>query len=355
MSNNFHNPNFINPSSITGLTSAKGDLVVGIGTSGVTNLTVGSDGQILSADSAEISGVKWINNSGGSSGLSNILLYTVSNAFVVPTGITHILMCVQGGGGGGGAAGATTSDGAFTARGGSGGGGGSGEYLEHVVTVSPGETLTITVGNGGVGSTSNAGNGANGGLSSVTGSTSGLLISAIGGIGGHGGTVGNATTQIPGNGGNGGNGYYGGGGGGAGEVTQAFVGVISQGTIGIGGFGISQDGKNAIMNALPTEQGPGGNGTPSFSSFGSHIGGGLAGTGSRSSGGGGGAPTIGIISSILTGSPGSGGAYDGTSTHGTSSTVLGGGGGGGGVTFVPSLKPRGNGGNGGNGYVVLVY
>ena len=56
---NFINPNFPNPSNISGLTSAKGDLIAGLGSTGVVSLSVGSDGQSLIADSGEVSGLRW--------------------------------------------------------------------------------------------------------------------------------------------------------------------------------------------------------------------------------------------------------------------------------------------------------
>jgi hypothetical protein len=46
MSNNKNSVNFTDPSLVTGLTSAAGDLILG-NTSGLTNLPVGSNGQVL--------------------------------------------------------------------------------------------------------------------------------------------------------------------------------------------------------------------------------------------------------------------------------------------------------------------
>lgn len=51
----FHTVHYSNPATVTGLTQAKGDLVCG-GTSGLVRLPVGSNGQILVADSSTDSG-----------------------------------------------------------------------------------------------------------------------------------------------------------------------------------------------------------------------------------------------------------------------------------------------------------
>jgi hypothetical protein len=64
--------NFKSPSLVTGLTSAKGDVIVG-DTTGLTNITVGSDGQFLSANSATASGLEWSALGAGSSSTEQIL------------------------------------------------------------------------------------------------------------------------------------------------------------------------------------------------------------------------------------------------------------------------------------------
>ncbi|EQB0359548.1 hypothetical protein ACYAGF_000734 [Yersinia enterocolitica] len=103
--------------------------------------------------------------------------------FTVPDGVYRIKCRVIGGGGGAG--------GSASAK--SGGGGGAGGYAEGWIDVTPGQTITITVGIGGSGGT--AGNfGVSGGLSSVGGfmSASGGAYGDAGGggtgAGGFGGT-----------------------------------------------------------------------------------------------------------------------------------------------------------------------
>lgn len=59
MSFNLISPNFTTPGNVTGLTSSLGELIVGSGPSGLTSLGVGTDGQVLTADSGEASGLIW--------------------------------------------------------------------------------------------------------------------------------------------------------------------------------------------------------------------------------------------------------------------------------------------------------
>lgn len=188
--------------------------------------------------------------------------------WTVPSGITSIsVVCVGGGGAGHGATGATGS-------GGSAGGGGALNWTNnHPVT--PGETLTIAVAQGGIASN---GIGTSGGDSFVyndagyiclakggnagqpTGTTSGGLRSSgfPSNQGGTGGTGGGGTSRTVGNGGGGAGGYTGnggngssgsgngsagsgGGGGGGGRPSQlnggggGGVGVLGQGSNGAGG------------------------------------------------------------------------------------------------------------------------
>lgn len=101
-------------------------------------------------------------------------VFPVAGSFnlVVPAGVTQMVYTGAGAGGAGGAH-----------NGVSGGGGGAGGVgvFKKLLTVVPGETLTIVNGAGGV---SGAGNGTAGNTTSVTGSVSGSLVSLPGGLGG---------------------------------------------------------------------------------------------------------------------------------------------------------------------------
>lgn len=107
--------------------------------------------------------------------------------FVVPQGVTHVMLEMWGAGGGGGAA--------MYAGGGAGGGGGSGAYTRTVVAVTPGAVYYITVGAGGASGVEGAGQdcasgpcapGRDGGTTTFS-TLNGALASAPGGSGGAGG------------------------------------------------------------------------------------------------------------------------------------------------------------------------
>jgi hypothetical protein len=145
--------------------TTKGDLIGYDGTDNV-RLAVGTNGQVLTANSSATTGLSWATASNGS-GFSNIQVFTSSGTFTVPTGITKVKATVVGGGGGGG---------------GSSGGGGAagGASIEIISGLTPGNTVTVTVGTGG------AGGAANGSTNGGTGNTSsfGAFCSATGGAGG---------------------------------------------------------------------------------------------------------------------------------------------------------------------------
>jgi hypothetical protein len=114
---------------------------------------------------------------------NNATIYTKAGSYtyVIPQPITKIYVCVWGAGGGGG-----NISGDFNA------GGGGGGYSEGFLTVSPNQSLSITVGAGGISSTT-SGVGAGGGSSISTivangggawQTTSGAGSPVVGGIGG---------------------------------------------------------------------------------------------------------------------------------------------------------------------------
>lgn len=133
--------------------------------------------------------------------------FTSSDTWEVPAGVSSIDVIVVGGGAGGGGGGGGNPMGVpyYTASRGGGGGGGSGYKTEqNSVSVTPGQTLTITVGSGGSGGSGgakgyNGVDGNDGGQSSITGT--GVSVTANGGVkgltgsaaaGGTGGAGGNA-------------------------------------------------------------------------------------------------------------------------------------------------------------------
>ncbi|MGE3277099.1 MAG: hypothetical protein AB7O67_18450 [Vicinamibacterales bacterium] len=108
--------------------------------------------------------------------LTQSLLFTSSQDFVVPAAVTRLFVQVQGAGGTGGDA-----DGAGIPNGFAGGGGGGGGYVQAVVDVTPGDTMPVVV--GGV---ANGGNASCGGGFGITGGASSFagLVGAGGGGGG---------------------------------------------------------------------------------------------------------------------------------------------------------------------------
>jgi glycine rich protein len=102
-------------------------------------------------------------------GFRNFVAFQASGTFVVPANITKVYFELWGGGGGGGA-----TSGASTA----GGGGGGGGHVRGTTAVTPGASVPITVGAGGL-SAVFPNPGGNGGTSSF-----GAIASALGGGGG---------------------------------------------------------------------------------------------------------------------------------------------------------------------------
>ena len=176
-----------------------------------------------------------------------------SFSFVVPSGVTSVSTTIIAAGGGGGH-GSSGREGA--SYGGGGGGGGAGGLSVASLAVTPGETLTVNVGAGGVaggiGSGKTGGTGGTGGASSVArGVTS--LASASGGVGGGGGS-GNGNTG--GAGGAGGTGSTSNGTAGtAGTSADAGTGWSAGG---VGGG--SSVGSGGTAGTFPTAGGNGGNG-----------------------------------------------------------------------------------------------
>jgi hypothetical protein len=136
------------------------------------NITLSTNGQTLTiASTGAGSG-----GSGGTNYIPNVTYFQTNGTFIVPAGVTRILVEMWGGGGGGGG-GFSNSCGTIT-----GGGGGGGAYSKWIFNVTPGTSYPVTIGSGGSGAVNNTGNnGGNGGTTSL-----GALISAGGGNGGGG-------------------------------------------------------------------------------------------------------------------------------------------------------------------------
>jgi len=199
-----------------------------------------------------------------------------STTWTVPTNVTSVEYLVVGGGGG--------SGGAFDNSG--GGGGGGGMVLTGTITVVPGTTYDVVVGDGGAGGTSirspaSETNGSSGG-NSVFGIIN-AYITAYGGGGGNasrqylgtGSSVSGTSASTGGSGGGGGKGGKGGGG----NTSNGNNGVSTTGGNGGNGISISISG-NAVT------YGAGGRGADSGVTIGNAAVAGTSNTGNGARGGG---------------------------------------------------------------------
>lgn len=222
--------------------------------------------------------------------------FTSNGTFDIPNDVDKIIIRGLGGGGGGGGGGNST-----VGLGGGGGGGAGALPLNVMLDVTPGASLSITVGTGGSGG-SNESAGASG-TSSIVGSV--RFRGAAGGSGGSGS-----------------------GSAGAG-VSAQFDGAVQRSAGGNGGGG----------------SGAGGTGGTSF-----YASGGSGGSAGQGGGGGGGG------AGLNAGAAGGAGGSGGNGSNGSSATNSGGGGGGGGGAGASGGGFTGGaGGNGANGRVDIYY
>ena len=212
------------------------------------NINIGADGTINGipyelpvASATTLGGVKvgsglTISNGVLSSGVTGgkathgEKLFTTNGTFVVPEGVSILVVTAVGGGGGGGGA-------SSISWGGNGADGGKGNVTSAVpVCVNPSQSIPVTVGQGGAGG--GTGSGGAGGAGSPAGSNGANPRNGYGGNGGNGGS----TNGLAGTGGSGGiensTAHFGGAGGGGGGGATAFGNyVYASGGGGGGGAG----------------------------------------------------------------------------------------------------------------------
>ena len=228
--------------------------------------------------------------------------FTASGTFTMPTGnpnltaSTPINLFIVAGGGGGGKLGSPLpgyANSAITYC----SGGGAGGVVQQSITLVPGNTYSVVVGNGG--SVNTNGQSSSFEAYSALGGGNGTLLSTNGGTGGSGGggggEQGNAGLGTPGQGNNGGR--NGGGGGGAGGIGQDYNPGIGTGGIGINYRGTYYAGGGGANNG-PTTGGPGGLGGGGHGDYPSGS------PGTPNTGGGGGAGSAGgsgivIVSAVI--------------------------------------------------------
>lgn len=316
---------------LANLLTAKGDLF-GRDSSDVQRVAVGSNGQLLTADSAQTPGLKWANLP------IDTQVFTVDGTWTKPTGAYTMATIIAIGAGGGGGSGATNAVG--TGRTGGGGGGGGEKVVRRVPLSVLGATASVVVGVGGTGGAAQAGssaNGNNGGNATNNTGIAGIAVARSGG-----GGLGGQQPASPSTGGNSG-------------VLSGLTspGVPTSSTVS------SIFGQGAGCNSTDYIGSSGGTGCE-FVAGGGGSGGGVGTAGSgRSGGGGGGGDAAGTNNtsnpSTGTGANGGAGSSVGAGTAGSNASTgagYGGGGGGGGAALNGSSS--GKGGDGAAGICVVI-
>ena len=347
--------------TVTGLTTftLNGSTASGTASSGTAvdislapAITIPSDGDAFTVSSvntalqALIDRTQFLNK--------NAAVFTASGTFVVPTGVTNMWTYMFGGGGGGGAGSQGPSAASTQSLGGAGGAGSVALYQPF--SVSPGNTITVTVGAGGTGGApAGPADGSDGAYSSLGIGVS-TVVYAAGGAGGPGGShvvaaSGTDYVWLPGGNGPAHPHAYN-----AAAVTSTTSSVpVLPLNYGCGGAAVAND------TGTPAQSFNG------FSSIDGWIGGSGAtgGTAHTTSfgGGGGGGGGAGPVGEQLFGTSGGAGGVGGSgasgfgspgATGGSAGANTGGGGGGGGGGGCASASGA-TGGNGGSGLVILYY
>ena len=260
--------------------TAKGDLIAATGSAAVTNVAVGSDGQVVVADSTQSAGVKWgdllsaaygdgsdgdVTISGNTS-LSRDMFYnslTVNSAVTLNANGYRVFVkgtcTVNGTISNDGAAGSGSTGGAVAGAGSLGGvSGGTGGNGGTTTGSNGGGGFNTIAGQGGAGGSGASGAGGTAGSVTTPAATFGALrhVAAVlsgGYISARNGAA--NPTQGSGGGGGGGDGTAGGGGGGGGGVLAVLARTIT-----VGASGVIQANGGAGANAAAGNRGGGGGG-----------------------------------------------------------------------------------------------
>ena len=175
-------------------TFAANNVLLGNGTSSFQVVAPGTSGNVLTSNGTTWASTAPSTSATGSSGES----FTSSGTFTIPTGVTRIKVTVVGGGGGGSGGGGFGQNATRSA------GGGGATAIKWLSGLTPGNTLSVTVGSGGTAGPEGTAGG-NGGNSTVSSGTQSITtITGGGGTGGQlstntsGGTATNGDINIPG-------------------------------------------------------------------------------------------------------------------------------------------------------------
>jgi len=162
----------------TGMTSATAYALLAGGTTSTgahqSLASVGTTGQVLTSNGA--GALPTFQAAAGGGGLGGMQVFTAGGTFTIPTGKTIVKVTVVGAGGGSGGYSYTYS-----------GGGGGATTVKYLTGLTPGNTLTVTVGIAGTVGGNNNSAGGTGGTSSVASGTQTITtVSSTGGVGGSG-------------------------------------------------------------------------------------------------------------------------------------------------------------------------
>jgi hypothetical protein len=327
------------------LVTTKGDLLAATASATPARLGVGTDGQVLTADSTQTTGIKWATVSGAGSNVDVQQWSTGGTAtWTKPTGFTpnnlEIIGIVGGAGGGSGGRGA---NGGIRTGGAGGAGGGYFRIRQPAAYFSATETAVV-----GTGGTGGAGVGADGaGNPGTTGGATYLKTQAL-----------CRTTTTPG----------GGAGQNAGTASTANANLSAQWIGGVGGQGLAtglqgQVGQFTAAGQVASPAATGGGGGGGLTAANATASGGNGGALNQISGGPGGTAPNGNAAAVtnnattywLGGVGGGGGASsDGTASAGNGAAGQWPGGGGGGGGAAPTGQNSGAGGNGADGLLVVI-
>lgn len=227
------------PVTSSGTITLSGTLAAANGGTGLSS--PGASGNVLTSN-----GTIWTSSTLSISPVPTMQVFTSSGTFTVPSGISKIKVTVVGGGGGGGYSSNTEQP--------SAGGGGGGAAIKTITGLTPGSSISFTVGAAGAGGTS--GIGGTGGTSSF-----GAYCSATGGVGGA------QSDNYFANGGSGGIGSGGDlniggcGGGSAISYVRNLAGAGGSSILGGGGAGSASTGNNSFAGNSGQSYGGGGGGS----------------------------------------------------------------------------------------------